>query len=80
MTVLEHHRTAAALHIAKVELRERERGNHYDADRAHDRLVDTVEASRWPRTLLFGVARRLGRERALAVGIDRDTVELAVRL
>lgn len=77
--VLEHHRSAAAVHQAKLELRLRAQGNNRDADRAHNRFVDTIEASRVPHALLDVVVRALGRNRALNVGIDRPVVDVAIR-
>jgi hypothetical protein len=77
-TIMEQHRTAAAVHQAKLELRLRARGSHYEADRAHNRMVDTIEASRVPHALLDVVVRALGRNRALNVGIERPVVDTAM--
>ena len=45
-----------------------------------NRFCDTIEGSEYPNLLLAYVSRRLGRRRALAVGIDRPTIEKALRM
>lgn len=76
--IFEQNRAAAAVFQAKLELRLRRQGHVRDADRAHNRLVDTVEASRHPNLLLDDLVRRLGRVQALNIDIDRHVVDLAL--
>lgn len=71
-----NHRLAAAVHIANMEIRA---VSQHDADRAHDRLVDVVEASQYPNLFLAHLVKKLGRDRSLAVRIEPDAIKRALR-
>lgn len=76
--VLEQHRLAAAEHIARKAVRLAKAGEHYDADRAQNRLCDCVEQSRWPRTFTANLVENIGRANSLAVMIDREIVDFTL--
>lgn len=71
---------SCAIHMANNVIRLDERGNAVDADKAHARLTDFVDAHDDSDRLLVAVARRLGRKRALAVMITEEVVDLAARM
>lgn len=76
--ILEQHRLAAAEHIARKAVRLAKAGQHYDADRAQNRLCDCVEASRWPQVFTQNLVENIGRRNALDVMIDRKIVDFTL--
>lgn len=67
-----------AFHIANTVIRHDAAGHAHDANRAHGRLTALIDADPGD-DLVLGLARKLGRTRALAVMIDADVIELACR-
>ena len=67
-----------AFHIANTVIRHDAAGHAHDADRAFVRLAKLIDADPGD-DLVIGLARKLGRTRALAVMIDPDVIELACR-
>lgn len=62
----------AAVFMAKAQL-------HSPSQARQERLYDLIEGSNSPNLVLAYVAKRLGRHKALAVGIDRGVIEKAIR-
>lgn len=77
--ILEQNRLAAAEHIARKAVRLAKAGQNRDADRAQNRLADVVEASRWPRAFTQNLVENIGRKNAMAVLIDREIIDIALR-
>jgi hypothetical protein len=67
-----------AFHIANTVIRHDAAGDVPAASRAHDRLAVLLETTPGD-DLILTLARRLGRNRALAVMIDPEVIELACR-
>ncbi|OYU33260.1 hypothetical protein [Novosphingobium sp. PASSN1] len=57
-----------------------ERGQHDEANAAHERFVAFVETQDDSDHMVVSVARRLGRKRALAVMIEAEVIDLAARM
>lgn len=68
-----------AIHIANKVIREDAYGHALEAERAQHRLHDLIEAQDDHDEFLVALARRLGRNRARAVEIQDDVVEIACR-
>lgn len=77
--VHEQNRLSSAVYIANTMIRDMRRKDMDAAANDYDRLEGVVLASRHPQLFLNDLARRLGRSRALAVGIEREVVDRAVR-
>ena len=69
-------RISVALWHANAELRSNDR-----ATKQHHRnqFCDLIEAADYPRMVLHETVRRLGRQRAMAMEIDRRTINLACK-
>lgn len=68
-----------ALHQAHEKLRACQHGDFDHAAKIHERMFDTLCQSEVPNIALAIIARKLGRDRALQVGIERGVVEAAIR-
>jgi hypothetical protein len=77
--IYEQNRLNGAVHIAKTMLRDMNSGDVDAAAADYERLEGVVLQSRHPHLFLEDLARRLGRQRALAVGIEREVIDRAVR-
>ena len=77
MSAIVTHRLDAAEFIAKVEIREDTGGNVRDAERASQGLAEVLNSAPDAEfdNLVTDLVRRLGRDRALAVQFDLETVD-----
>ena len=71
-------RISCAIHNANAEIRYARQGDVLGAAHAHDTVVDLIEDADYPNATLRLLARRLGRHRSLAIGIDRPVIDLAL--
>ncbi len=67
----------AALHISCTIIREDQRGNSHDAERAYTRLNDLIERQDDPDNFLLSLARKLGRERSRMIPLSEEVMECA---
>ena len=66
---------SAAEHIARKSARYYRQGNEAESAAAQNRMVDCIEASRWPAVFIGNLVERIGRQNALDVMIDKPIVD-----
>ena len=73
-------RLAGAYHQAKLALGAGKKGDAENFARIQNRMMDTLESCDYPRLTTMRLAKRLGRGKALVLGIDRPLIALGLKL